>query len=81
MMATSASIAKEEYDRANELQRRMDVADEMLAKLIDDIGTGPGVASLRKQAYAIKHDICRFPIITDRPTAPSSSRSWGAPST
>lgn len=39
------------------LKLRMSVADEMLAKLIDDIGTGPGVASLRKQALDIKHEL------------------------
>ena len=42
---------------ARELQRRCDVADEMLAKLIDDIGTGPGLASIRRQAFDIKHEL------------------------
>lgn len=37
-----------------EYRRRCDVADEMLAKLIDDIGTGPGLASIRMQALDIK---------------------------
>lgn len=44
-------------ERAAMLQRRMDVADEMLARLIDEIGTGRGVASLRAQAVAIKHEL------------------------
>lgn len=43
--------------RAEELQRRIDVADEMLARLMDDIGTGPGVANLREQARAVKHEL------------------------
>lgn len=42
---------------ARELQRRCDVADEMLAKLIDDIGTGSGLASIRQQALDIKNEL------------------------
>lgn len=41
----------------DELQRRTDVADEMLSKLIDDIGTGLGVAGLRDQSIAIKREL------------------------
>lgn len=37
------------------LRKRVDMADELLADLIDEIGTGPGVAGLRAKAYAIKH--------------------------
>lgn len=43
------------------LQNRCDVADEMLAKLIDDIGTGAGVASLRRQALDIKSELRGVP--------------------
>ncbi|TXH53513.1 MAG: hypothetical protein E6Q97_13130 [Desulfurellales bacterium] len=39
------------------LKIRMNVADEMLDRLINDIGTGPGVASLRAQAMAIKREL------------------------
>ena len=44
-------------DCAEGLKRRMDVADEMLAKLLDDIGTGPGLAALRRQVLDIKHEL------------------------
>lgn len=33
---------------------RADHADELLARLLDDIGTGPALASLRAQAHKIK---------------------------
>ena len=42
---------------AMELKRRCDVADEMLAALINDIGTGPGLAPIRQQALDIKHEL------------------------
>lgn len=53
---TEAKLAAE-HERANILQRRVDIADEMLDKLINDIGTGAGVAPLRKQALDIKHEL------------------------
>lgn len=36
-------------------QARIDRADELLARLIDDIGTGPALDRLRKDALRIKH--------------------------
>lgn len=47
----------ERDDSTEALKRRMNVADEMLDRLINDIGTGPGVASLRAQAVAIKREL------------------------
>lgn len=35
--------------------KRIDRADELLARLIDDIGTGPALDRLRKDAQRIKH--------------------------
>ena len=55
--------------RADEFKRRIDVADEMLAKLIDDIGTGSGVSSLRQQAQDIKNEL-RGVVRERRSTAP-----------
>lgn len=46
-----------EWERAEMLRRRMEIADTMLAKLADDIGQGAGVASLRAQVIAIKHEL------------------------
>lgn len=40
-----------------EYRRRCDVADEMLTNLIDDIGTGPGLASIRMQALDVKREL------------------------
>lgn len=37
------------------LQKKVDRADELLARLIDDIGTGPALERLRKDALRIKH--------------------------
>ena len=52
-MPTEESIG----DSLNEIppQARIDRADELLARLIDDIGTGPALSRLRKDAQRIKH--------------------------
>lgn len=49
---------KAEYDSLQEMppaQARIDRADELLAQLIDDIGTGPAFDRLRKDALRIKN--------------------------
>ncbi len=49
--STGCSLEKE----APPAQARIDRADELLARLIDDIGTGPAFDRLRKDALRIKH--------------------------
>jgi hypothetical protein len=44
-------------DENRELRRRADVADEMLADLSAEIGTGPGLASLRRRVMDIKNEL------------------------
>ena len=50
-----AYTAREIVAESVPVEKRIDRADELLARLIDDIGTGPALDRLRKDALRIKH--------------------------
>jgi hypothetical protein len=54
-MPTRSSIGCSLEKKPTPLQERIDRADAMLARLIDDIGGGPALAGLRRDALRIKH--------------------------
>ena len=53
--AANQRAAERDLRTAIHAQSRIDRADELLARLIDDIGTGPALDRLRKDALRIKH--------------------------
>lgn len=54
-MPTRSSAGCSLEEKPTPLQTRIDRADEMLAKLIDYIGTGPALAIVRRDMLRIKH--------------------------
>lgn len=55
MMPTKDSMGDSLEPEAVPAEARINRADELLARLIDDIGTGPALDRLRKDVLRIKH--------------------------
>lgn len=56
-----ASVAQLAAIELKMLRRRRDVADEMLAELVDMIGTGSSLASIRQKAIDTKRELAGLP--------------------